>query len=122
MNASIQKCRETFISSYFGKIDGYAYQRVAIKIGEFLNDTNFPPNEAEEVISKIDADAKNYQKEEDKRITNIVKDLFHIERNQSLKFWKKTKVKDKTEGEREAQLDEIATLYKKYAKMNLLTN
>jgi surface carbohydrate biosynthesis protein len=120
MNSSIKDCRETFIKSYFGKIDGYAYKRVAEKIGDFLNETNFPLNEAEQVISKIDKEAKNYQNIENRRLTNILKDLFHIERTHSLKFWKKQKVKDKTEGEREAQEEEIQNLYKKYSEMDLL--
>ena len=109
------KYREDYIKKFYFQIDGKASERVASIIQSTLN------QDVDHAIvqSNIKKAEVSYTEDQNQVIWNRLKDLLGINRNISLRLWKKIKKEGKStisDGEREATESEIEILFKKFAQ------
>jgi surface carbohydrate biosynthesis protein len=89
ITVSQQRARAEFIADFYHKIDGKSHERCAAAIHEVLSAPEYT-TEAQTLKNKLTKAAINEKKKrDDARLINKVKDLLGVDRDQTLRFWKK---------------------------------
>ncbi len=114
--------REKFIESFYYKIDGLSAKRTADILNEYMSEPYYTSDQQAKTRNNLITQAKAWDKEQSSRLSNRVKDVLGLDRNQSLRFWdksKKKKMDSLTQGEAEPTQEMEAHQMKKIDQLHL---
>jgi surface carbohydrate biosynthesis protein len=118
--AGQQQARQLFIEDFYLRIDGESSRRCAAKINEVLTSPDFFSENQHRKDALVAQARADYEKSEDARFTNKVKDILGVRRDKTLRFWGNLFRKEsKANGglfvaEAEITRDDVEAMYRKF--------
>lgn len=107
--------REAFIKEYYYKIDGASFVRIGDCIAQLFTTDQHLPITLKKIFESIDKEQYIRNSKAQASLINRIKDVLGLEREKSLRFWKKSPTSARlTDGEREATQEEINQWYSLY--------
>jgi len=113
-----QRARDSFISKLYYRVDGKAAERCAEKINDLIS----PPNYTDENQSRTQTAVRNeylsWKRWQGGRFANRVKDALNIDRDVSLRFWRKQfATTPKTRAGLQIRPEEINQLHQRFSQV-----
>jgi surface carbohydrate biosynthesis protein len=84
-----QRARDAFISKLYYRIDGKAAERCAEVINKALSPPIYTDENHDETQTAVHCEYLNWKRWQNRRLANRVKDAVHIDRQVSLRFWRR---------------------------------
>jgi surface carbohydrate biosynthesis protein len=115
-----QRAREEFIEEYYHRVDGMSSSRCAELIHEIVSPPNYTDEEQSRTRRATSEAYLKWSTSEDGRLPNRFKDILHIRRQTSLRFWKRMFRRERKDNmglftpEIEITTDMVKTLYRDF--------
>lgn len=87
--AAQREMRESFLGAFYGPIDGRASERCAAIIDRLLRPPAYTASDQAKTAATIRTARESWERGEERRWVNRMKDLLGIDRETSLRFWKR---------------------------------